>query len=56
MKILVVDDEEKLAEYLRKGLTEEGFAVDVAHNGIDGLHLYTLNKSQQTIQVLQGLS
>ncbi len=38
MKILVVDDEEKLAEYLRKGLTEEGFSVDVAHNGIDGLH------------------
>lgn len=38
MKLLVVDDEEKLAEYLRKGLTEEGFAVDVAHNGIDGLH------------------
>ncbi len=38
MKILIVDDEEKLAEYLRKGLTEEGFSVDVAHNGIDGLH------------------
>lgn len=38
MKLLVVDDEEKLAEYLRKGLTEEGFSVDVAHNGIDGLH------------------
>ncbi len=38
MKILVVDDEEKLAEYLRKGLAEEGFAVVVAHNGIDGLH------------------
>jgi len=37
MKILVVDDEEKLAEYLRKGLTEEGFSVNVAHNGIDGL-------------------
>jgi two-component system, OmpR family, copper resistance phosphate regulon response regulator CusR len=39
MKILVVEDEVKLAEYLRKGLTEEGFVVDVAHNGIDGLHL-----------------
>lgn len=38
MKILVIDDEEKLVEYLRKGLTEEGFSVDVAHNGIDGLH------------------
>ncbi|QJC57822.1 Transcriptional activator protein CzcR [Polaromonas vacuolata] len=39
MKILVIEDEVKLAEYLRKGLTEEGFTVDVAHNGIDGLHL-----------------
>lgn len=39
MKLLVVEDEIKLAEYLRKGLTEEGFVVDVAHNGIDGLHL-----------------
>jgi two-component system, OmpR family, copper resistance phosphate regulon response regulator CusR len=39
MKLLVIEDEVKLAEYLRKGLTEEGFVVDVAHNGIDGLHL-----------------
>ncbi|MBI5278433.1 MAG: heavy metal response regulator transcription factor [Burkholderiales bacterium] len=39
MKILVVEDEPKLAEYLRKGLGGAGFIVDVAHNGIDGLHL-----------------
>lgn len=39
MKLLVVEDELKLAEYLRKGLTEEGFVVDVAHSGVDGLHL-----------------
>jgi two-component system, OmpR family, copper resistance phosphate regulon response regulator CusR len=39
MRLLVIDDEIKLAEYLRKGLTEEGYVVDVAHNGIDGLHL-----------------
>ncbi|CAB5676241.1 Transcriptional activator protein CopR [Delftia tsuruhatensis] len=41
MKLLVVEDEIKLADYLRKGLTEEGFVVDVAHDGIDGLHLAT---------------
>ena len=41
MKILVVEDEVKLAEYLHKGLTEEGFVVDVANNGVDGLHLAT---------------
>lgn len=39
MKILLIEDEVKLAKYLRKGLTEEGFVVDVASNGIDGLHL-----------------
>lgn len=39
MKILVVDDERKTAEYLRKGLTEHGFVVDVAASGDDGLHL-----------------
>lgn len=39
MKLLVIEDEVKLANYLRKGLTEEGFVVDVAYNGVDGLHL-----------------
>jgi len=41
MKILVIEDELKLAEYLRKGLSEEGYVVDLAHNGIDGLHRAT---------------
>lgn len=39
MKLLVVDDELRLAAYLRKGLAEEGYVVEVAHDGIDGLHL-----------------
>ena len=39
MRILVVEDESKLAEYLRKGLTENGYVVDVAKDGIDGKHL-----------------
>ncbi len=39
MKILVVEDEAKTAAYLRKGLTEHGYVVDVAVNGEDGLHL-----------------
>jgi len=39
MKLLVIEDEIKLAEYLRKGLSEEGYVVDLAHTGIDGLHL-----------------
>ena len=39
MRILVVEDEVKAAEYLRKGLSESGYAVEVAHNGIDGQFL-----------------
>jgi two-component system, OmpR family, copper resistance phosphate regulon response regulator CusR len=39
MKILVVEDEVKAANYLRKGLTENGFVVDVAGRGDEGLHL-----------------
>ncbi len=38
MKILVVEDEEKAAEYLRQGLTESGYTVEIALNGTDGLH------------------
>lgn len=36
MKILVVEDEPKLAEYLRKALTESGYVVDVADDGVEG--------------------
>ncbi|MFZ6677798.1 heavy metal response regulator transcription factor [Undibacterium sp. Tian12W] len=39
MKILVIEDESKTSEYLRNGLTESGYIVDTACNGIDGLHL-----------------
>ena len=39
MKILLVEDEPKTVAYLQRGLTEQGYAVDVANNGIDGQHL-----------------
>ncbi|MBE0612776.1 MAG: heavy metal response regulator transcription factor [Burkholderiales bacterium] len=39
MRILVVEDEPKTADYLRQGLSESGYVVDVAINGIDGRHL-----------------
>lgn len=39
MRILVVEDEPKTADYLRQGLSESGYVVDVATNGIDGRHL-----------------
>jgi len=37
MRILVVEDEQKVASFIQKGLVEEGYAVDVAHDGEDGL-------------------
>ena len=38
MRVLVVEDDELLASSLRRGLTAEGYAVEVAADGIDGLH------------------
>ncbi|MET8170906.1 response regulator transcription factor [Streptomyces clavifer] len=38
MRLLIVEDEKRLAVSLAKGLTAEGFAVDVVHDGLEGLH------------------
>lgn len=39
MKLLIVEDDAKTRAYLKQGLTEQGFVVDVAANGVDGSHL-----------------
>lgn len=39
MRILVIEDEPKLADYLKKGLSEQSHVVDLACDGVDGLHL-----------------
>jgi DNA-binding response OmpR family regulator len=38
MRLLIVEDEKRLALSLAKGLTAEGYAVDVVHDGLEGLH------------------
>ncbi|UCU93437.1 heavy metal response regulator transcription factor [Hydrogenophaga taeniospiralis] len=38
MKILIVEDEPKAGDYLRQGLREAGYVVDLVTNGVDGLH------------------
>ena len=43
MRVLVVEDETSLAEVVRRGLTQDGFVVDVMHNGEDGLWAATEN-------------
>ncbi len=66
MKILVVEDEPKTGDYLRQGLMEAGFVVDLARDGLDGLHLALTEAYDLTIldvmlpgidgwQVLQGI-
>jgi two-component system copper resistance phosphate regulon response regulator CusR len=39
LRALIIEDEIKTAQYLKKGLSEHGFVVDVSHRGEDGLHL-----------------
>ncbi len=41
MRLLVVEDEAKLSQYLHKGLSENGHVVDVARDGIEGRRLAT---------------
>jgi two-component system copper resistance phosphate regulon response regulator CusR len=66
VKILIVEDEHKTGEYLRQGLGEAGFVVDLARDGTDGLH-QALQESYDLVildvmlpgmngwQVLQGI-
>ncbi len=39
MRLLIIEDEPKTRDYLKKGLEESGFVVDLARNGGDGLHM-----------------
>jgi two-component system copper resistance phosphate regulon response regulator CusR len=38
MKILVVEDEVKTGDYIKQGLSEAGFIVELVRNGLDGHH------------------
>ena len=39
MRILIVEDEKRLSGFIRRALREDGYAVDLCHDGIDGSHL-----------------
>ncbi|MGM3262712.1 response regulator, partial [Klebsiella pneumoniae] len=49
MKLLIVEDEPKTGNYLRQGLIEAGYVVDLACNGLDGLHLASGGEYQLVI-------
>ncbi|MBU0468150.1 MAG: response regulator transcription factor [Candidatus Omnitrophica bacterium] len=44
MRILIVEDEKKIANFIQKGLKAEKYIVDVAYNGDEGLHLADANE------------
>jgi heavy metal response regulator len=44
MRILVIEDEKKVADFISNGLAEEGYAVDVAHDGDQGYFIATTNE------------
>lgn len=44
MKVLIIEDDAKVADYIKNGLAENGHAADVAGNGKDGLFLATTEK------------
>ncbi|MDO8140216.1 MAG: response regulator transcription factor [Candidatus Brocadiales bacterium] len=50
MRILVVEDEKKLASYIKKGLEENHFAVDTSYDGEEGL--FMLNTSGYDLAIL----
>jgi len=53
MRILVIEDEKKLASYLKQGLTEQGYVVDTVHDGVEGLHMAM--DAQYDLLVLDGM-
>ncbi len=49
MRILIVEDEKKVAGFIKKGLEEETYAVDAAHDGEEGFHLASMNQYDMII-------
>jgi heavy metal response regulator len=43
VRILIVEDEKKIADFIKRGLKEEGYAIDAAHDGNNGYFLATTN-------------
>lgn len=52
MRLLIVEDEHRLANVIKKGLVEEGFAVDVAYDGKEGLYMSELNQKEYDVIIL----
>lgn len=55
MRILLVEDETAIAGFLKDGLEEEGFSVDVAHNGKQGFDMALANINEYDIFLLDWM-
>jgi len=55
MKILVVEDNEKLAENLKQGLTQEGYAVDIINEGLSAERRILINRDEYDLVVLDRM-
>ncbi len=55
MRILIVEDEASIANFIRDGLEEEGFAVDVANNGKEGYNLALDNIEEYDVMLLDWM-
>jgi len=44
MKILIIEDDIKIVNFLKKGLEEESYSIDYSHNGEEGLYLASVNE------------
>ncbi len=55
MRILIVEDEPGIALFLKEGLQEESFAVDVANDGPSGLELATVNDGEYDLILLDWM-
>lgn len=52
MRILLIEDERRLANVVKKGLVEEGFAVDVSYDGKDGKYMAELNEKEYDLIIM----
>lgn len=55
MRILIIEDEPGIAHFLKEGLLEESFAVDVANDGPSGLELATVNDGEYDLILLDWM-
>jgi DNA-binding response OmpR family regulator len=55
MRILVVEDDRKVASFLEQGLREDGYSVDVAWDGTEGALLAHVHDYDLLIHTMKGL-